>query len=159
MSVDPPDKVKHNDIDNDSSPQSPVPIKNSKTKPKDSADPLTPVDQNEKDKHDLAEERREDLFRITQLDIGDVENAIFREKWWQLWCVLHYFIQMSELKITSLFHRRPKNPPPPPRASLEDAPVSSYFLVMTQYIRSVEHHLFNNFRPPNLRPSTPPNQY
>jgi hypothetical protein len=24
-------------------------------------------------------------FRIEQLDIGDVENAIYREKWWQIW--------------------------------------------------------------------------
>jgi hypothetical protein len=24
-------------------------------------------------------------FRIDQLDIGDIENAIFREKWWQIW--------------------------------------------------------------------------
>ncbi|TDL20835.1 ABC protein [Rickenella mellea] len=38
-----------------------------------------------------------------QLDIGNIENSIYREKWWQLW--------------------RPRDPPPPPRASLEDAPV------------------------------------
>ncbi|KAI5119967.1 hypothetical protein M0805_004347 [Coniferiporia weirii] len=45
--------------------------------------------------------RTED-FRLKQLDIGTVENAVFREKWWQLW--------------------RPRDPPPPPRASLDDAP-------------------------------------
>ncbi|KAL5526288.1 hypothetical protein ACEPAF_8011 [Sanghuangporus sanghuang] len=42
-------------------------------------------------------------FRIQQLDIGEIENAVYREKWWQLW--------------------RPKNLPPPPRANLEDAPI------------------------------------
>ena len=24
-------------------------------------------------------------FRIEQLDIGDVENALYRKKWWQIW--------------------------------------------------------------------------
>lgn len=26
-------------------------------------------------------------FRLKQLDIGSVENAVFRKKWWQIWCV------------------------------------------------------------------------
>ncbi|KAH8112628.1 ABC protein [Phellopilus nigrolimitatus] len=49
-----------------------------------------------------AKKARTDDFRLKQLDIGAVENAVFREKWWQLW--------------------RPRDPPPPPRASLDDAP-------------------------------------
>lgn len=24
-------------------------------------------------------------FRLKQLDIGSVENAVFRKKWWQIW--------------------------------------------------------------------------
>ncbi|OCB92268.1 ABC protein [Sanghuangporus baumii] len=51
----------------------------------------------------MANKTRAGDFRIQQLDIGEIENAVYREKWWQIW--------------------RPKNPPPPPRASLEDAPV------------------------------------
>ncbi|KAL5504423.1 hypothetical protein ACEPAH_8498 [Sanghuangporus vaninii] len=51
----------------------------------------------------MANKTRAGDFRIQQLDIGEIENAVYREKWWQLW--------------------RPKNLPPPPRASLEDAPV------------------------------------
>ena len=27
-------------------------------------------------------------FRLQQLDIGSIENAVFREKWWQIWFVL-----------------------------------------------------------------------
>ena len=40
-----------------------------------------------------------DNFRIQQLDIGDVENAIYRKKWWQIWylrCpVLMWFVLMD----------------------------------------------------------------
>lgn len=40
----------------------------------------------DKSKAPLPDERkRGDDFRIKQLDIGTVENAIFREKWWQIW--------------------------------------------------------------------------
>ncbi len=47
-------------------------------------------------------QRRDHMLK--HLDIGSIENAVFREKWWQLW--------------------RPRDPPPPPRQNLEDAPVS-----------------------------------
>ncbi|EJD07137.1 ABC protein [Fomitiporia mediterranea MF3/22] len=47
--------------------------------------------------------RAEDFRLQQQLDIGTVENAVFRQKWWQLW--------------------RPRDPPPPPRKNLEDAPI------------------------------------
>ena len=32
-------------------------------------------------------ESRSKDFRLKQLDIGTVANAVFREKWWQIWCV------------------------------------------------------------------------
>ncbi|KAJ7120034.1 ABC protein [Mycena epipterygia] len=43
--------------------------------------------------------------RDLQLDSGD-ERVRFRQKWWQIWC--------------------PRNPPPPPRTSLDDALISPY---------------------------------
>lgn len=33
------------------------------------------------------ERYRNEDFRLKQLDIGSIENAKFRRKWWQLWCV------------------------------------------------------------------------
>ena len=49
-------------------------------------------------------------FRLQQLDIGSVENALYRQKWWQIWYILpktfflmaltHYF-QASERPSTA----------------------------------------------------------
>ena len=58
-------------------------------------------------------QQKED-FRLRQLDIGSVENAKFRRKWWQLWCVPALFsMAMTGLKVLVGFlktHRLPQEP-------------------------------------------------
>ena len=31
-------------------------------------------------------------FRLQQLDIGSIENAVFRQKWWQIWYSLDVYL-------------------------------------------------------------------
>lgn len=58
-----------------------------------------------------------------QFDTGH-ELSRFRTKWWQFWCVKKATIPWT---IAHMEHccRIPRDPPPPPRKSLDDAPVSS----------------------------------
>ena len=53
------------------------------------------------EKTDLTEsgEHRKDDFRLKQLDIGYIENAIYREKWWQLWYTFPLFSPGQDLLI------------------------------------------------------------
>ena len=96
--------------------------------------------------------KRSEDFRIQQLDIGDIENAVYREKWWQIWCGSCSFIRKEAPDFFTT--RRPKNLPPPPRASLEDAPVTMFTEVTScnnvQYpnrlYRSPMLQLFRNSR-------------
>lgn len=41
-------------------------------------------DSDDTEKGEKREERAGD-FRVKQLDIGRIENSVYREKWWQIW--------------------------------------------------------------------------
>jgi ATP-binding cassette subfamily C (CFTR/MRP) protein 1 len=68
-----------------------------------------------------------------QFDLGE-EHARFRTKWWQLWYVP---VELSFVTSYEPHLRVPRNPPPPPRSSLADAPVVDLritFLVAIVYL-------------------------
>lgn len=47
----------------------------------------TEVDEKGTDSVLPSKKGRSNDFRIKQLDIGTVENAVYRKNWWQIWCV------------------------------------------------------------------------
>lgn len=47
----------------------------------------TEVDEKGTDSVLPSKKGRSNDFRIKQLDIGAVENAVYRKNWWQIWCV------------------------------------------------------------------------